>query len=225
MSLYFAPAPFFFLLGVIYRRGGGAGALLFLQLGAAVAVTFGVVWAPFVHQGVVGDAVTRLFPFNRGLYEDKVANVWCTVAPVFNFRNTVTIPTMARVSLLATLAALVPGCVVAFRARTWDGFVWGLVSTSFAFFLFSFQVHEKTILLPLLPLTLLATRHPLLALVGNTVATFSMYPLLHRDGLAAPYFLLQGAYLLFGLRSTRCGVSRVQDAVISVSTVAMLAHS
>lgn len=32
---------------------------------------------------------------------------------------------------------------------------WALLSSSMSFFLFSFQVHEKTILIPLLPLNLL----------------------------------------------------------------------
>ncbi len=29
----------------------------------------------------------RLFPVGRGLYEDKVANFWCTVSPVFKLRQ------------------------------------------------------------------------------------------------------------------------------------------
>jgi alpha-1,3-glucosyltransferase len=34
---------------------------------------------------------------------------------------------------------------------------YGLLTSSLSFFLFSFQVHEKTILLPLMPMTLLLT--------------------------------------------------------------------
>ena len=49
------------------------------------------------------------------------------------------------------------------------------------------QVHEKSILLPLLPVTLLADRHPVLALWLPAVATFSMYPLLKKDGLSLAY--------------------------------------
>ncbi len=52
---------------------------------------------------------------------------------------------------------------------------------------FSPQVHEKSILLPLLPLLLLADAEPELALWGPLVAAFSMYPLLQRDGLAVAY--------------------------------------
>lgn len=29
----------------------------------------------------------RIFPFGRGLYEDKVANLWCTLSPLFKFKE------------------------------------------------------------------------------------------------------------------------------------------
>jgi alpha-1,3-glucosyltransferase len=48
-------------------------------------------------------------------------------------------------------------------------------------------VHEKSILLPLLPITALAAWEPAAALAAPLVAAFSMYPLLERDGLALPY--------------------------------------
>lgn len=62
-----------------------------------------------------------------------------------------------------------------------------MACSSFAFFLFSYQVHEKSILLPLLPVTLLAPEVPRAAAWLVPVATFSMFPLLKRDGLQAAY--------------------------------------
>lgn len=56
------------------------------------------------------------------------------------------------------------------------------------------QVHEKSILLPLLPLTALAAASPLLATWLPLVACFSMYPLLVRDGQALPYVALCALY-------------------------------
>ena len=49
------------------------------------------------------------------------------------------------------------------------------------------QVHEKSILLVLLPVTLLGTCEPQLALWLPCVATFSIWPLLKKDGLAVAY--------------------------------------
>ena len=69
--------------------------------------------------------------------------------------------------------------------------MYSLAITSFSFFLFSFQVHEKTILFPLLPITLLFCEHPLLSSWMGFVATFSLYPLLRRDHLEIAYITLQ----------------------------------
>ena len=66
------------------------------------------------------------------------------------------------------------------------GFLLCAGSCGLAFFLCSYQVHEKHILLPLLPLSLVAHRAPLLFGWFATVACFSLYPLLKRDGLALP---------------------------------------
>ena len=59
---------------------------------------------------------------------------------------------------------------------------------------YAVQVHEKSILLPLLPITVLAGTYPPLALWTPLIATFSMYPLLHRDGVILAYI---GTALLY----------------------------
>lgn len=70
--------------------------------------------------------------------------------------------------------------------------------------LVSLQVHEKSILLPLLPITLLCPQLPGPALWLPAIACFSMWPLLSRDGLTAAYpacLLLWGAVALLALDS------------------------
>jgi alpha-1,3-glucosyltransferase len=57
-------------------------------------------------------------------------------------------------------------------------------------------VHEKSILLPLLPVTMMATSQPEGALWGPLVAAFSMYPLLERDGAAGVYVACCALYLI-----------------------------
>jgi len=57
--------------------------------------------------------------------------------------------------------------------------------------MFSFQVHEKSVLLPLLPATLLILEHPELISWLITVATFSMFHLMYKDRLSRPYWCLQ----------------------------------
>ena len=58
------------------------------------------------------------------------------------------------------------------------------------------QVHEKSILLPLLPVTMLAATEPDLAIWGPVVGAFQMYPLLVRDGVAMAYVATIALYLV-----------------------------
>lgn len=64
-----------------------------------------------------------------------------------------------------------------------------MINSSLAFFLFSFQVHEKSILLPLLPVTLLVLEEPVATTIFTNVAMFSMFPLLKREDLVLPYYI------------------------------------
>lgn len=96
MALYYAPAVFAYLLGLCV---GGAGVRVggmrvnvvrLVMLGATVGVTFAVVVAPLVVGGgwaQVVQCAVRVFPFARGLWEDKVANFWCAANVVVKFRE------------------------------------------------------------------------------------------------------------------------------------------
>lgn len=62
------------------------------------------------------------------------------------------------------------------------------------------QVHEKSILLPMLPLSLLAAHEPDLLAWIAPVAAFSMFPLLAKDGVAGAYAAVTpSAFLLLPL--------------------------
>ncbi|PBK99372.1 hypothetical protein ARMGADRAFT_1059545 [Armillaria gallica] len=87
----------------------------------------------------------------------------------------------------ASIVTLANPCLllVDFGHFQYNSVMLGLTS-SLAFFLFSFQVHEKTILVPLLPALVLTTKSEWITLFSNTAA-FSMWPLLKRDGLGLQY--------------------------------------
>lgn len=58
-----------------------------------------------------------------------------------------------------------------------------MLCCSMAAFLLGFQVHEKSVLLPLLPACLIAAQEPGLLRVLTPLAAFSMYPLLRFERL------------------------------------------
>ncbi|PKX91800.1 dolichyl-P-Glc:Man(9)GlcNAc(2)-PP-dolichol alpha-1,3-glucosyltransferase ALG6 [Aspergillus novofumigatus IBT 16806] len=148
--------------------------------------------------------IHRVFPFARGLFEDKVANAWCAIHTFYKLHR-FEASLLQRVSLGATLASIIVPCGIIFRHPRASLLLPALASVAWGFFLFSFQVHEKSVLLPLLPMTLLLANDGGLskdtrAWVGwaNILGCWTMYPLLKRDELQVPYFVMTGlwAYLM-----------------------------
>ena len=93
MALYYALPVFFYLLGEVFRpaskREGWRSINLafFLKLSITVIFTFAVCLGPFLSVKQLSQVVARLFPLQRGLYEDKVANVWCALNSLIKLRN------------------------------------------------------------------------------------------------------------------------------------------
>jgi alpha-1,3-glucosyltransferase len=152
----------------------------------------------------LAQAIHRIFPFARGIFEDKVANIWCAIH-TFHKLHVYNSSAVQRLALAATTTAIIPPCTILLIRPRKELILWGFSSVAWAFFLCSYQVHEKNVLLPLLPMTLLLTGKNGLSpatrgWVGfsNLVGTWTLFPLLKRDELRVPYFVLTllWAYLL-----------------------------
>ncbi|KAG7977629.1 hypothetical protein I3843_05G040300 [Carya illinoinensis] len=138
----------------------------------------------------------RLAPFERGIYEDYVANFWCTTSVFIKWKRMFTTQSLKLLSLGATVSTCLPSMLQQIWAPSNQGFLYGLLNSAFSFYMFSFQVHEKSILLPLLPASLLALEEPFLLKWITLHALFSMFPLLCRDGLILPYIALSVLFTL-----------------------------
>ncbi|KAI5835155.1 glycosyltransferase family 57 protein, partial [Schizophyllum commune Tattone D] len=218
MALYYAPVIGTYLLGKCFYVGGRDGRILFARLALVTSATFALLFSPWLSPPtLLPDPLTRIFPFGRGLFEDKVANFWCASNVVFKWRNWAAAPALIRLSTILTALGFLPAVIVLVRGSyiLWKArdtaererlaletspllplLPYALLTSSLSFFLFSFQVHEKTILVPLLSITMLmSSAAPESALFGwgalvNNVAMFSMWPLLKRDGLGVQYIAL-----------------------------------
>ncbi|KAF9899755.1 Glucosyltransferase-like protein [Linnemannia zychae] len=196
MALYFSPAVFAYLLGKCFRQGFFGCIWKLVKLGLAVIVTLGLLFLPWMQsQEEILQVVHRIFPVFRGLYQDKVANVWCAVNIVIKLRERYDIQSLVRFSTLATMLSFLPSTVHLIAKPTKRGLIYGLVNSSLSFFLLSFQVHEKSILLPALPITLLILDEPAIGSLFNTIAAFSMYPLLRQEGLRTQYHVVLGLWV------------------------------
>lgn len=189
MSIYFAPAFFSHLLGKCLKRNNPI--LEIIKLGSVVLATFAIVWWPYLYSmDAIKEVLTRLAPFERGIYEDYVANFWCTTSVLVKWKRLFSIPCLKTLSLFATVSSFIPSLIQQIKAPSNDGFLYALLNSSFAFYLLSYQVHEKSILMPLLPATLLANQEPLLFGWTMVYALLSMFPLIFRDGLVVQYVAL-----------------------------------
>lgn len=196
MSAYYAPAFFGFLLGKCLRRQNPI--LQVSKLGLVVLGTFAVVWWPYLYSVEASlEVLSRLAPFERGLYEDYVANFWCTTSVVVKWKKLFTTQSLKLLTLASTLSACLPSMIQLIRSPTKQSFLRGLLNSSLSFYLFSYQVHEKSILLPLLPASFLALEEPFIFRWFVYHALLSMFPLLRRDKLVLPYAALYGLFILF----------------------------
>ncbi|OXB82154.1 UNVERIFIED_CONTAM: hypothetical protein H355_009033, partial [Colinus virginianus] len=128
-------------------------------------------------------------------FHDKVANIWCSLSVLIKIKNMVSPQTQLKLSLAVTFLSLLPTCVKLTVQPSLRGFKLALVSGALSFFLFSFQVHEKSILLVSVPVCLILNEIPFMATWFLLVSTFSMLPLLLKDGLLLAYAVTTLAFL------------------------------
>lgn len=164
------------------------------------------IYYPYVLQ--LAQSIHRIFPFSRGLFEDKVANIWCAVHSS-GLHKLHMYPTalVSRAALVLTSLLILPPCFLIFLKPRKELVPWAFATTAWGFFLASYQVHEKNVLLPLLPMTVLLAADKGLrsdgrAWIGfaNTLSAWTLFPLLKRDELRIPYYALTGLWTyLMGL--------------------------
>jgi alpha-1,3-glucosyltransferase len=115
MALYYAPAIFIYLLSLSFPRLTRPNIPLLASLGIVVITTLTLMFLPFLlpHQVLnliaardfkalpnldlwrpsqwdietITQIFSRVFPFGRGLWEDKVANTWCATNILIKWRE------------------------------------------------------------------------------------------------------------------------------------------
>lgn len=201
MSLYYS-LPFFWYIASLNLRTKplwkGLGNMIFI--GFIVASSSALLFLPFLSSKEnLQQVIHRIFPFYRGVFEDKVANIWFSMSLFYKYRNFYSMNQLLKASTVLTLLASAPSGIHLLFKPSMRIFKYALVNTSLTFFLTSFQVHEKTILVPALPILLLCREHPMAVNWFITISTFSLQPLLLRDGQIIPYFVLMVIFTLLNL--------------------------
>jgi len=181
----------------------------------------------------------RIFPLERGLFEGKVSNLWCALdTKPINIRDRIPSSIQPLAALVVTVLLMMPSCVKLFMigkqselesklpqqqqthryAHDLKAMLWGSTSCALAFFLASFQVHEKSILLALAPASLLAWDDTLFCDWFAIVAAWTMWPLLVVDRLQVAYVCAITIFLVGVMHLRETDASR-QDKETSQSSV------
>ena len=208
--VYVAPAYFLFLLThyCIYKHSLVSIATRFLALSLTVVSICVVSLLPFLSD--LPQLVYRLFPFKRGITHAYWApNAWALYNTIDLVLSRLNRPEMESTStrglvgelthysvpsptplatLVCTLVAMIPAVLLVMRPsksaeHSFDKFVTSVTLCGFGSFLFGWHVHEKAILLVIVPLTLLAIEHPSLVPIYtllSCVGVFSLFPLVNQ---------------------------------------------
>ncbi|CAH8837684.1 unnamed protein product [Trichobilharzia szidati] len=216
MELYHSLPIFFYLLSVcLHKSTLRDGIIHFIKLGLTVLLTVSFVFTPFLltndAKGTVYQVVKRLFPLDRGIYEDKVSNFWCATSPLVKWRSLFPPSSLSSSSsspsyelvlisiLLVSITCLPPCCLLLLKkSNQQKKFLTSLVICSLGFYLFSFQVHEKSILLVSIPVLCLLPIYPISSFLFTLCSVLSMWPLLKKDQLRLASLSLFCIYSILG---------------------------
>lgn len=132
MELYHSLPFFFYLLGKasLSAKQKFIFSLGIVKLGITVIVIFGACWIPFyLTNGTQGirDVISRIFPVNRGIYEDKVASFWCSLSVVLKVREILSTNALVWSSVGITLLLSLPSLLNLLRNPTPHRFLLSLV--------------------------------------------------------------------------------------------------
>ncbi|KAL3270980.1 hypothetical protein HHI36_021483 [Cryptolaemus montrouzieri] len=220
MELYHSLPFFLYLLSTCIPKPGKraiSGVVSLFVLGITVVVTFSIIWLPFLFDlDILLQVLHRQFPFARGIFEDKVANFWCALNVVYKLKVCDKAKLM-RICLFTTLSAVFPSSVDLFLRPNRKKFILALINSSLAFFLFSYQVHEKTILVVALPVLLYFPENPFVCFWFLFISVFSMVPLFVKDDLIVAVIALLMFYIISFYVSmkyyyqSRCNSSNVSN--------------
>ncbi|XP_020297984.1 probable dolichyl pyrophosphate Man9GlcNAc2 alpha-1,3-glucosyltransferase isoform X2 [Pseudomyrmex gracilis] len=216
MELYHALPFFLYILGnhmPCKTKSWISCICMLICISITVLLTFFVIWIPFLkNRELFFSTMVRLFPLDRGIFEDKVANVWCTINIICKLQQHFTNTQLAKTCLVLTTCAILPTCINLVLSPIKEAFIISLINSALAFFLFSFQVHEKSILLIAIPVLMYFHNDPLPCFWLLIISHFSMLPLFIKDDL---YFAYLGTILFYF-----CSVSWMWSDILYNSTYA-----
>ncbi|CAJ0874478.1 15252_t:CDS:2 [Entrophospora sp. SA101] len=191
--LYLSPAYFIYLLRnycfkntTDIKESKNFSIKNFLILGASVIIIFLISFGPFMYLNQIGQVLGRLFPFKRGLCHAYWApNFWA----LYSALDRVLIVAGKQLGLELNEAAVdsvtrgLFSLIKLWKFPTYMNFLKSLISCGYSSFLFGWHVHEKAVLLVLIPFSLIVSENYHLLrtfMILSTSGLISLLPLLFK---------------------------------------------
>ena len=198
MGMYYAiPFPIF-VLRYLSKEKFVKNIFNVMIYGIVTLLSLGCIWSPWLINKNYQNVLQRIFPIWRGIFEDKVATFWCVLNIVYKLSK-LSQGLLIKASLVLTiLSSIIPIFCMLFSNQ----FIIKIYNLSFfiislGFYLFSFHVHEKTIIVPYLAYLLCFFKIKEIIPSFNLIAMFSMYPMLQRENQIIPYYVLSFSFFIF----------------------------
>uniref|UniRef100_T1JIW9 Alpha-1,3-glucosyltransferase n=1 Tax=Strigamia maritima TaxID=126957 RepID=T1JIW9_STRMM len=217
--LYFAPAYFVYLLRsycfLYSTRDGGVlwksfSIKNFTKLSFTVISVFAASFGPFIAKGQLNQVLSRLFPFKRvqktGLMSDNKVTASMTGGLVQEYQHSILPNITPTITLICSVVVILPALIKLWHrpSMPWD-FVRCLTLCAYGTYMFGWHVHEKAILLIIIPLTLLAAvdwDDACIYMFTSLTGHFSLFPLFFTLAETSTKILLtvmHAMYSCFGL--------------------------
>lgn len=158
MAVYYALAFFGGLIGSVLRDYKGNNIKIIgklVKFGLIVIFTSLLIWLPFILTNSAHNVISAIFPIHRGLYQLKVQNFWCISDVVFKWEKIFSNNYLMIICFFLSTLLSLPSVIAMIFKPTKKILTIGFYTIAMTFFMFSYHVHEKSILLPLLMAPLL----------------------------------------------------------------------
>ena len=193
MGLYYSiPFPLYALKYIFKNNNILKSIIKICIYGIVTILTLVLIWLPWITTKTYEDVLRRIFPVKRGIFEDKVATFWCSIN-VFIKLNNYSQELLIKLCFLFTLLSCINPIICLIFSNKLNYKITNLAFfiISFGFYLFSFHVHEKTILIPYLAYLLCYFSLDFILSSFTLISMFSMFPLLKRENQIFTYAILQ----------------------------------
>ncbi len=197
MGMYYAiPFPIY-VIRYLTKKDFVNNFISFLLYGIVTISSLCLIWSPWLFYQNYQNVLQRIFPIWRGIFEDKVATFWC-VLNIFYKLSKLSQGLLIKCSLLLTVMSTIIPIICMLFGNNFSRQIFNLsfFIVSFGFYLFSFHVHEKTIIVPYLAYLLCFFKIKEILPSFNLISMFSMYPMLKRENQIIPYFVLSFSFYI-----------------------------